>query len=305
MIRIENVRKTFPEVTALDGVTLSIEKQELFGLLGPNGAGKSTLMNLLIGYLDPDEGELFINQLKVSKNNFGFRKKIGYVPQSLALYDELNAVENLEIFGRLYAIPSRQLKSTIAEKLEAVQLYERRKDKVRHFSGGMKRRLNLIAGLLHDPAVLLCDEPTVGVDPQSRNAIFEYLQKINAEGKTIIYTTHYMEEAEKLCSRIAIIDGGKIISIGTVDKLLEQLPFEETIYISKNEQTISKAGLFRQFGELVENTDKMELRPASGFLLSKFFTAAEEAGIKYNNIELHKPTLEALFLYLTGRRLRD
>ncbi len=305
MIRIENIRKTFPGVTALDGISLTIEKQELFGLLGPNGAGKSTLMNLLIGYLNPDEGEIYVDQLKVSKNNFGFRKKIGYIPQSIALYDDLNAVENLEIFGRLYSIPSKELKSIINEKLEAVELFERRKDKVKNFSGGMKRRLNLIAGMLHNPSVLLCDEPTVGVDPQSRNAIFEYLQKLNQEGKTIIYTTHYMEEAEKLCSRIAIIDTGKIISVGTVDKLLEQLPFEENIFILKNEQTVASIGLFEQFGKVIEEGDKLELRPAQGFRLSKFFSAVEDRGIKYSNIEMHKPTLEALFLYLTGRRLRD
>lgn len=305
MIKIENLVKTFPGVTALNSVTLTIEKQELFGLLGPNGAGKSTLMNLLIGYLDPDEGEVFIDQLKVSKNNFAFRKRIGYIPQSLALYDDLNAMENLEIFGRLYSIPTKQLKSVIAYQLDAVQLYDRRKDKVKNYSGGMKRRLNLIAGLLHDPSVLLCDEPTVGVDPQSRNAIFDYLRKLNEDGKTIIYTTHYMEEAEKLCSRVAIIDSGQIIAIGTLDKLLEMLPFDETITIVKNEQTKQIISSLNQFGNIVDENEKFELRPDAGFLLSKFFLTIEEKGIKYSNIELHKPTLEALFLYLTGRRLRD
>jgi len=305
MIKIENVTKTFPGITALDKINLDIAEKEFFGLLGPNGAGKSTLMNCLIGYINPDEGEIFIDQLKVSRNNSAFRKRIGYIPQSIALYDDLNAVENLEIFGRLYSLSGGRLKSVIEEKLNAVQLYDRRKDKVKNYSGGMKRRLNLIAGLLHEPSVLLCDEPTVGVDPQSRNAIFEYLIKLNNEGKTIIYTTHYMEEAEKLCSRIAVIDSGKIITEGTLDKLLEKLPFEETVFITRTEPAGSKIDMLKKFGKVMEHADKYELRPEQGFLLSEFFAAIEENGISYNNIELHKPTLEALFLYLTGRRLRD
>jgi ABC-2 type transport system ATP-binding protein len=305
MIKIENVTKTFPGITALDKINLDISEKEFFGLLGPNGAGKSTLMNCLIGYINPDEGEIFIDQLKVSRNNSAFRKRIGYIPQSIALYDDLNAVENLEIFGRLYSLSGGRLKSVIEEKLNAVQLYDRRKDKVKNYSGGMKRRLNLIAGLLHEPSVLLCDEPTVGVDPQSRNAIFEYLIKLNNEGKTIIYTTHYMEEAEKLCSRIAVIDSGKIITEGTLDKLLEKLPFEETVFIARTEQAGSKIDMLKKFGKVMEHADKYELRPEQGFLLSEFFATIEENGISYNNIELHKPTLEALFLYLTGRRLRD
>ena len=165
MLSIRNITKKFPSVTALDNISLSIGEKEFFGLLGPNGAGKSTLMNLLVGYLDPDEGDILIGDQRVSKRNFAFRMNIGYVPQSLALYDELTPVENLEIFGQLYNIPSKKLKEVIKEKLNAVELYDRRKDLVKNFSGGMKRRLNLIAGLLHNPLILLCDEPTVGVDP--------------------------------------------------------------------------------------------------------------------------------------------
>jgi ABC-2 type transport system ATP-binding protein len=262
-------------------------------------------MNLLIGYLNPDTGNIFINDNKVSKNNFEFRMTIGYVPQSIALYDELNPVQNLEIFGRLYNIPSHQLKTRIKEKLNAVQLYDRRKDIVKNFSGGMKRRLNLIASLLHEPQILLCDEPTVGVDPQSRSAIFDYLTKLNREGKTIIYTTHYIEEAERLCSRIAIIDAGKIISLGTLDELMKQLPYDETIFITKNADTLSRLDLFKQFGILNDDNDRLELKPNSPFILSVFFSLLEKNGIKYRDVELHKPTLEALFLQLTGRKLRD
>jgi ABC-2 type transport system ATP-binding protein len=305
MIKIQDLSKSFPGVIALDNITLTIEDKEFFGLLGPNGAGKSTLMNLLIGYLNPDKGNITINENKVSIRNSEFRMLIGYVPQSLALYDELNSIQNLEIFGRLYNIPAHQLKERIKDKLNAVQLYDRRKDLVKNFSGGMKRRLNLIASLLHDPQILLCDEPTVGVDPQSRSAIFEYLTDLNKEGKTIIYTTHYMEEAERLCSRIAIIDAGKIISIGTLDELMQQLPFDETIIITKNQETIPHLGLFKQFGEINDNNDRMELKPKGSFILSDFFRTLEEKEIKYKNVELHRPTLEALFLQLTGRKLRD
>lgn len=305
MIEIKNITKNFPEVTALDDVSLNIERKQFFGLLGPNGAGKSTLMNLLSGYMNADGGEIRIDGEIVSKDNLKIRRKIGLVPQSIALYDDISATENLEVFGRLYGIKKGLLYAAIAENLNRVQLYERRKDKVKNFSGGMKRRLNIAASLLHDPDILLCDEPTVGVDPQSRNAIFEYLTKLNDEGKTIIYTTHYMEEAERLCSKIAIIDFGKIIADGSLDNLLETLPYEQTILIAKNKITEDKKELFEKFGSLLNEQDKYELKPRDGIKLSDFFAEMEKNGIGYGSIDLRKPTLEALFLHLTGRRLRD
>ncbi len=305
MISIKNVTKKFPTVTALDNISLEIGEKEFFGLLGPNGAGKSTLMNLLIGYLDADEGELVVAGEKVTRNNLESRKKIGLVPQSIALYDDISAQENLEIFGSFFGIRKNLLRAVIAENLNRVELYDRRKDKVKGFSGGMKRRLNIAASLLHDPEILLCDEPTVGVDPQSRNAIFDYLEKLNEEGKTIIYTTHYMEEAERLCSRIAIIDHGKIIGAGSLDELLLLLPYEQTILISKNQLTEHKKDLFGKFGTILNDQEKYELKPFEKLKLSDFFKAMEENGIGYNFIDVNKPSLEALFLHLTGRRLRD
>ena len=305
MIEIKNITKKFPSVTALDNVSLEIKDKEFFGLLGPNGAGKSTMMNLLIGYLDADDGEIIIDDERIRKDNLEVRNKIGTVPQSIALYDDLSAFENLEIFGSFYRIKKNLLRAVIAENLNRVQLFDRRKDKVKNFSGGMKRRLNIAASLLHNPQILLCDEPTVGVDPQSRNAIFEYLQQLNEEGKTIVYTTHYMEEAERLCSRIAIIDFGKIITIGTLEKLLEQLPYEQTILINKNQSTENNLELFSSFGKLINEQEKYELKPNDHLKLSEFFKSLEEYGIAYQSIDIHKPTLEALFLHLTGRRLRD
>jgi ABC-2 type transport system ATP-binding protein len=305
MINIRQITKIYPNVTALDAVTLEVHHREFFGLLGPNGAGKTTLMNLLVGYINPDSGTINVDGGSVTQDSLEIRKKIGFVPQSLSLYDELSAQENLEVFGQMFDIPRKLLRRRIEEQLNAVELYERRKDKVKSFSGGMKRRLNIIASLLHDPKVLLCDEPTVGVDPQSRNAIFDFLTSLNKDGKTIIYTTHYMEEAERLCSRIGIIDHGKIIALGTVDDLLERLKYEETIAIIKNPSTEKNRYVFERFGKLIEEDDHYELKPDVGFLLSEFFAGIEKQGIKYSWIELHRPTLEALFLQLTGRRLRD
>jgi ABC-2 type transport system ATP-binding protein len=305
MINIQKITKKYPTVTALDAVTLDVQQQEFFGLLGPNGAGKTTLMNLLVGYINPDAGSITIDGGNVTQDTLEIRKKIGFVPQSIALYDELTAQENLEIFGQMFDIARRLLKKRIEEQLHAVELYDRRKDKVKTYSGGMKRRLNIIASLLHDPIVLLCDEPTVGVDPQSRNAIFDFLISLNKQGKTIIYTTHYMEEAERLCSRIGIIDHGKIIALGTTDELLENLTYEETITIIKNPSTVKNQKVFEKFGTLIEEDDHYELKPAEGFLLSDFFAGIEKKGIRYSWVELQRPTLEALFLQLTGRRLRD
>jgi linearmycin/streptolysin S transport system ATP-binding protein len=305
VISIQQVTKKFPSVVALDKITLEINDKEFFGLLGPNGAGKSTLMSLIVGYLNSDEGTISIDGQVVSLDNLEIRKEIGFVPQSLALYDEMNALENLEMFGKLFDTGTAVLKERMMEQLNAVGLYERRKDKVKNFSGGMKRRLNMIASLLHDPKVLLCDEPTVGVDPQSRNAIFDFLEMLNRQGKTIVYTTHYMEEAERLCDRIAIIDHGNIIALGTTDELLDKLPYDETIVVAKNPMTLKQVNVFQEFGTLLEEDDHFELKPKNGFTLSSFFTRIEQAKLKYQWVELHRPTLEALFLQLTGRKLRD
>ena len=305
MVTIKNITKKFPSVTALNDVSLEIKEKEFFGLLGPNGAGKSTLMNLLAGYIDADSGEILIDNKKISSYNLDIKKKIGLVPQSLALYEEITALENMEIFGSLFGLEKSSLHYAIAEKLNMVGLFERKKDKVRTFSGGMKRRLNLAASILHDPQIILCDEPTVGIDPQSRNAIFDYLEKLNDAGKTIIYTTHYMEEAERLCTRVAIIDFGHIISMGTLQQLIDSLEFKQTITIDKNYETERHTHLFQSFGTLTDHENNFELLPVDGLKLSSFFNAMEENGISYSSINIKKPSLESLFLNLTGRSLRD
>lgn len=305
MIEIKNITKRYKTITALDDVSLEIKKGDFFGLLGPNGAGKSTLMNLLSGYLDYDSGSITYNGEIISRDSLEIRKKFGLAPQSLALYEDISAEANLKIFGSLYINIKDKLKLKIDEMLYSAGLYERRKDLVKTFSGGMKRRLNLIAALLHEPKVLLCDEPTVGVDPQSRNAIFDYLKKINDKGITVIYTTHYMEEAERLCKRIAIIDMGKIIAQGTKEELINMLPYKEEVFILKNEKTKSSLNEFEKFGVISVREEKFEIKLNPGIKLSDVFKLLEEMNIGYDNIEFQNPTLEELFLNLTGRRLRD
>lgn len=305
MINLNNITISFKTIKALNDVSLAIKEGEFFGLLGPNGAGKTTLMNILIGYLSADSGSVYINGEEVSDNELKFRSELGFVPQSVALYGDLSAEENLKFFGSLYNMDSSVLKKNISEYLNAVGLYERRKDTVKNFSGGMKRRLNLITALLHRPKVLLCDEPTVGVDPQSRNAIFDFLEKLNKEGLTIVYTTHYMEEAERLCNRVAVIDNGNIIALGTTDELLKLLPVKGHIYVSKNNLPDSFKEEFKRFGSIASNSDKYEIKLNEGTKLSEFIKALEESRIGIENLTLQKPTLEELFLHLTGRRLRD
>lgn len=305
MIRFQNIRKSFKSVDALKDINLDINKGDFLGLLGPNGAGKSTAMNLLIGYLKPDSGDIFINGFNILNTRGDFRSSIGFVPQTIALYEDLSALENLKIFGSFYNINENELENDINYFLNAVGLFERRKDNVKNYSGGMKRRLNLIVALLHKPGVLLCDEPTVGVDPQSRNAIFDFLEKLNNEGLTIVYTTHYMEEAERLCNRIAIIDSGSIIALGSPAKLLDLLPVSEHIFIKKNASTVSNMNAFSAFGSVVESSDRFELLLSHGAKLSGLFKSLEDYGIDTQSVTIQKPTLEELFLNLTGKRLRD
>lgn len=305
MINIQNIVKTFPGIVALNSVSLEIKEKEFFGLLGPNGAGKSTLMNLLVGYENADSGEISVAGSRITSDNLLVRKKVGLIPQSIALYGDLNALENLEIFGSLYDVEKRVLAERIKNALTSVGLFDRRKDAVKTFSGGMKRRLNLIASLLHDPPILLCDEPTVGVDPQSRNAIFDYLSLLNEQGKTIVYTTHYMEEAERLCNRIAIIDSGKIITVGTLAEIFDRFPGGEKIQIEKNPATVKHASLYGDFGPVTDRNDHFEISPKPGMQLSSFFAGMEQNGIDAKFITLFRPTLEDVFLRLTGKDLRD
>ena len=305
MLTIENVTKRFGEIVALDGVSLSLGRGEFFGLLGPNGAGKTTLMSLVAGLRAPDSGSISISGQRVGPNAMAPRQELGFVPQAIALYEELSAEENLRLFGKLYGLAGQELRDRVDHGLHAAQLFERRQDKVQTYSGGMKRRINVVASILHRPALLLCDEPTVGVDPQSRNAIFEFLQRLNADGMTIVYSTHYMEEATRLCSRIGIIDHGHLLALGTLDELLTHLPFSELVRIARNDHTTAQMQALAGYGEITKAEDAYLFKLRDGLRFSEFFAAAEELGLPYRYFNIRRPTLEDLFLHLTGKNLRD
>jgi ABC-2 type transport system ATP-binding protein len=307
LIELKDVFKSFDKTEALKGINLRVEDGVFFGLLGPNGAGKTTLLNILIGFLQADKGEILLNEKPIDFTNLNYKKKFGYVPQEIALYNELSAEKNLSIFGGLYGLSGKELSARIDETLELVGLAERRKDIVKTFSGGMKRRINIACSILHNPEIVLCDEPTVGVDPQSRNAIFDMLQHLNVEKKkTIIYTTHYMEEASRLCSRMAIIDYGKIIAEGNLTELTNLLEKKESVKILKDKTSTGKFEALGNLGKVIELEYQFELTPHSEFAkLSFLFTKLEELGIPDDNIEISRATLEDVFLHLTGRRLRD
>lgn len=273
MLELKNLTKSYGERVAVDRLSLCVKRGERFGLLGPNGAGKTTTISMLVGALKPDSGEILFHGEPLSGETDPLKRKLGYVPQELALYEDLTAAENLRFFGAVYGLSGAALAERVRYGLELVGLTDRAKSRVRTFSGGMKRRLNLAAALLHEPELLVLDEPTVGVDPQSRNAIFEALQGLAASGLTLLYTTHYMEEVERLCDRIAIMDQGQIVAEGTQAELAELLPTEKsrTITLAADDATLA--------------------------LLAAHGLSWREGG--------ERGGLESVFLHLTGRSLRD
>lgn len=305
MLAISSLTKRYDKLIALDDVSLSLQPGEFLGLLGPNGAGKSTLMSLVAGLKRGDAGAITLNGQIATAASSAVRQQLGFVPQNLALYDDLTAEENLQVFGELFALDRSTLKTRIDEGLQAVGLDDRRRERTKTFSGGMKRRLNLVAALLHRPKLLLCDEPTVGVDPQSRNAIFEFLQQRNAEGLTIIYSTHYMEEATRLCSRIAIIDHGKILADGTVDDLLQHLPSSEQLRLPVGEATTAALPELAEFGPISSTEEGHTLGLLPDAKLSAVFATLEKHQVPTNACRLTRPGLEDVFLHLTGKAFRE
>jgi len=219
-VQVSNLVKTFGKHEAVKGVSFTIGKGEIFGLLGPNGAGKSTTINMMCGYLAPTSGDTTINGVSITKEPLKVKRDIGVVPQEIALYKDLNSLENLDFFGQIYGMATRERRARSEEVLHFVGLYDRRKEPIKNFSGGMQRRINMAVAMIHQPNFLMMDEPTVGVDPQSRENIFDTIEKLRDQGVTILYTTHYMEEAERLCNHIAIMDEGRIIAMGTLEQLL-------------------------------------------------------------------------------------
>ncbi len=310
MLDVRSVRKAFGSTVAADGVSFRAGEGEMVGLLGPNGAGKTTIVSLIAGLLRPDSGEVLIGGRLLRGDTDSAKRAIGLVPQDIGLYDELSARENLTIFAALYGLSGRDRNRPIDAALDLVGLTGRAKDGVSGFSGGMKRRLNLAAALLHDPQLLLLDEPTVGVDPQSRNAIFENLETLKRRGKTLIYTTHYMEEAERLCDRLVIIDRGKVLADETLQGLHRQMPHENLL-------RIELAGAEDHFPledfRCLPGVRSAEMRGRElriGLLglsaeAPRVLQWVVDRGYAFDHVASERASLEALFLNLTGRSLRD
>jgi len=297
MIEARGIVKRYGDHTAVDGVSFTVEKGSAFGLLGPNGAGKTTTLHMLIGVLAPDAGEVVIGGVGPPSDP-ALRARVGVAPQSLAIYDEMSAEENLRFVGKLYRLSAARLAERVEWCLEFSGLTERRKDRAKTFSGGMQRRLNLACALVHEPDVLLCDEPTVGVDPQSRNHIFGSIEKLCAAGTTLIYTTHYMEEAQRLCDRVAIMDHGRILALDTVSALIDAHGGESIV------EAEFAPGQGRDTGAAAGDWEGDVLRMSTPYPFEAVAKLSSgEATIE--RLRIDRPDLERVFLELTGRSLRD
>lgn len=307
MINVKNLTKSYKSRQALKGISFDIKAGEFYGFLGPNGAGKTTTISILSSILNADKGTITVDGLDLSNNVSKIKQVMGIVPQEIALYNELTAYENLLFWGGLYSISASDLKTRIDELLHLFGLYDRRHDKIEGYSGGMKRRINIAAALLHRPKVLLMDEPTVGIDPQSRNLIFEVVEKLHQEGMTIIYSTHYMEEAERLCDRIAIIDEGQIVAEGSLEQLKSNSGLKEMISVRfSNLKEDQKTALKSFWNEVVELENGIQfLSDNVQNDLPKIIQKCSELHAEILHLDIQKINLESVFLGLTGKQLRD
>lgn len=294
MIIAKDLEKSYGSIHAVKGLSFEIKPGESFGLLGPNGAGKSTTIGMLIGLIQPDRGRVMVGGEDPTTSVT--RRKIGIAPQALSLYEELTARENLQFFGRLYGLTGSLLDERVRWGLEFAGLEDRARDRVATYSGGMKRRLNIAVALVHEPQVLLLDEPTVGVDPQSRNHIFESIERLSEQGLTILFTTHYMEEAQRLCDRVAIVDHGRLLALDSVHDLVRTHGGESSVIA---ELEFWPEGLATP-GTLVEN--RLEFSSARPF---EDVTALTLKGVRFHTVQIKSPDLASVFLALTGRKLRD
>lgn len=308
-IRVEDLYRHFGDTKAVDGVSFTVEKAEIYSLLGPNGAGKSTIISMLACLLQPDSGDAVVMGHSVTEDPQAVKAEIGVVPQEIALYEDLSAQENLVFWGKMYGLRGALLKQRVAEVLELVGLTDRQKERVAKYSGGMKRRVNIGIALLHKPPVIIMDEPTVGIDPQSRRHILDGVIALNREGATILYTTHYMEEAQELSDHIAIMDEGKLIASGSHRELVEIVGEQDRIdlILSREPGPVLEAWQAIDGVAQVSSTDSSAslLVDDSNQVLPKVFEAANSADIRINSVEIQEPNLETVFLHLTGHELRD
>lgn len=309
IIEIKNVTKRFNDKLVLDNISYEVNKGEIFGFIGPNGAGKSTLINIMTSLLVPDSGSVKICGYDIVKESLKAKENIGYVPQDIALLEELSAYDNLEFFGALYGLKGKLLKERIKEALEVTGLEDKRKQKVKKFSGGMKRRLNIATAIMHHPKVLIMDEPTVGVDPQSRNHIFTFTKKICKEwGTTVIYTSHYMEEVEELCERVFIIDLGKEIAYGNKEEIKSSVfPNNKVIINASNMsgEALLKLENIEGILKVIDSENLITLTINSDFKLANALNILEEENVVIKKISYEEAKLEDVFLTLTGKNLRD
>ncbi len=311
ILQVENLVKHYGDLTAVKGISFTVEQGEIFSLLGPNGAGKTTTISMLSTLFPPTSGDALIDGHSIVRQPYAVRKAIGIVPQEIALYEDLSARENLLFWGQMYGLGGADLRQRIERVLIETGLEEKASQRVKTFSGGMKRRLNIGVGLLHRPRLLFMDEPTVGIDPQSRRAILDTVKDLNRQGMTILYTTHYMEEAQELSHRVGIIDHGEMIAIGTQDELVQRVGQKETLVLNFSEEQITTPLIEKiqripgVFQVTAEDHRLDVLVKAADELLPAVVQACSEANLKIRTVQIVEPNLEAVFLQLTGRALRD
>lgn len=308
-IEVNNLRKSFGDFQAVQGASFAAQAGEVLSLLGPNGAGKSTTISMLSGLLAPTSGDACIMGHSVLREPEAAKKSLGVVPQDIALYPDLSARENLVFWGKMYGLRGAELKVRVDEVLHVIGLADRQKDHVGKFSGGMKRRVNIGAALLHKPAVVIMDEPTVGIDPQSRRHILDNVKELNQKGMTVLYTTHYMEEAAELSHHIAIMDKGRVIAYGSHDELIKMVGEQTRIDVTLNAEAEKILGAW-QVIEGVAKIDALDGRITalvddSNRVLPRLFDAAAKQGVRITSVDIQEPNLETVFLHLTGRALRD
>jgi ABC-2 type transport system ATP-binding protein len=305
----KDLEKSYGDIKAVGGVSFEIQEGESYGLLGPNGAGKTTTISMICGLLRRDGGEVLVDGRPLDERSVKAKELIGYVPQEIALYPDLSGHENLVFWGRLYGLGGKELSGRVAQVLEIVGLTERAGDRVSKYSGGMQRRLNIAAGLLHQPRLLILDEPTVGVDPQSRNAILENVEGLKSQGLAVLYTTHYMEEAERLCDRVGIIDEGRLIAEGTRRELVSSIRQKDRVHLTATgelEKFAKKANKLEGVEEATSTQETVELLCSEGRrILPRILELAERSDVYVGAVEVLEPDLEAVFLNLTGKALRD
>jgi ABC-2 type transport system ATP-binding protein len=332
LVHVADLVKRFGDKAAVDGVSFEIRQGEVFGLLGPNGAGKTTIISMISCLIPPTSGSVTVGGCSVATDPVKVKRALGVVPQDIALYPTLSAVENLRFWARMYGLTGKVLEERVAEALALADLADRAKEPIEKYSGGMKRRINIAAGIMHHPRLLIMDEPTVGIDPQSRNHILETVRDLNADGTTVLYTSHYMEEVEFLCDRVGIMDGGKLIALGTIDELKRLVGDENVISVRVNElpadalealralpgvDSVSAAAPATREGpeeaEIAEGSeDAPDAGPVievlsrdAGVVIASVVTALTACGARIVSIDVREPNLESVFLHLTGKSLRD